>query len=441
MIALTLTLALGATSPAPCTHSPSSAEAEQIFDEVMRETGSPQLRAARLTSRAHLDLDGWLTLAASESLSWSIAPGATLSRPIGPEESLVIASGLSLFPAEALESRLLERARTDWSLDARLRAVSRATAGLDLGLLCTVAAAGGEGRLSRAARQAVEAAASAMIERTAPHGEECARGLAEVPRTLLAPVLSALAAGSPAEALPRAIACVGARPVADGHLLTLITRQCRACAMRPEGLDTAPLRRALAAADGAQRLEAARALAALDDTAAVPDLIAGLGAHDSATYHVFRKALEALSGERQMVRAEEWRLWHDRELAWKRDRLPALRTTLGSGTPGQVRRALLECARHRLFRAELVPLAERAAKSDDHETVRVAASTLGHFATVTSVGALIELLGHPADDVRRESYYGLRRATGLDHGDDAEAWSKALDGVLERALDRAPDRG
>lgn len=410
--------------------------ATSLSAAIERTSGSgadPAAIAEAIRRKVKPEAIEWILLAESGVLRWEHAPGNWCERALDRADLNVVHAGLSVIPWAETKRLLADRmTASPTESRARFNALrihgALATAG-EASLLLRVAQP--ETRMSRAMRGALRSSLAALFARHPSAAESIAAEVRQLEEPLIAsvvaPVVGALEELGTRAAVRGLARCQGLHPDADALVATAVARVAKVLHGQVSEQTASALRAGLRSEDATVRLETVKALGRFDDVASIPQLIDSLSDPELRVRRAAYRALEVVTGERQIPEAEMWTKWHADAVQWREVDLPALRTQLRNGAPQIAHRALLEIARYRVFRHSLSKLLVEASQSPDESLVAVAAATLGHFGTRECVVALTGLLDHSSLEVKRAAFIALRRATGEDHGDQSSAWRIALE--------------
>lgn len=187
--------------------------------------------------------------------------------------------------------------------------------------------------------------------------------------------------------------------------------------------DRAEIRCALDSEDPEIACRAAFVLGRAQDTASVPALIEFLDNEDGRVQQAGVWALEMMSGFSLPPESSRWRTWHDEQLAWQKETLPALQRQLRSSEPTAVFEAIAELCRRPLFRHQL---AEDLAYPLAHGQAEIALAACAGLAELRSpfgIPALVEALRRPEESVREAAGAALHAITGKDLPVDYNVWA------------------
>jgi len=183
----------------------------------------------------------------------------------------------------------------------------------------------------------------------------------------------------------------------------------------------------LEASDKATRGHAIRALVALRDDKAVPDLIAVVEGEDRGGRDAVFAGLRELTGRSLPDQAARWRSWYDEELRWfEKDATVAL-DSLGSGEEAQVVAAIRAISGHGLERDRLAEGIVRVLREHPSAAVRAQACLgLERLRSRAGLEGLALALSDPDATVGSHALQALRSITGLNLPWDPNAWREAL---------------
>ncbi len=354
--------------------------------------------------------------------------GRSFRRLDEPRRAALLAA-VGLLPYDLVRERLIELQGS--GIRERLVAVEmlvRVARSEDLELLVRLCEPlERELRVDRRLRDAFGPAFTALLEREPRVAFSFVLGVSNFHPSLIAPALAALAA-APAgrHALPLA-KMLGPVPEADALILVELGR---AIAVARKPLDEgvwAALQAYLTSDDEQLAVEAAGAVAKLQDRRAVPILIDLLDSQRANVVSRAHAALIALSGKRIQPVREPWSSWHQAELAWWEAERHTLAQRVLTASPAEVARLVLELSKRSLFRHELTPWVAQLLQREDAELVALACATLGHLGSDTSIEPLLALLDSSREnELRAAAWRALKRVTGSELGPDPELWRQAL---------------
>ncbi len=156
---------------------------------------------------------------------------------------------------------------------------------------------------------------------------------------------------------------------------------------------------------------AARLVAQIHDSRAVPDLIRLLGS-DKTTVDEAHAALKVLSGADYDPDATIWQTWYDDELAWFDSKSPDLRAALKARDTASLLDAVREVAARPLFR-DVFADQLGALLDDDSSPLRgVVASALGMLRSPRALPALVRALGSGDPVIEDAAFHALVAITG-----------------------------
>lgn len=188
-----------------------------------------------------------------------------------------------------------------------------------------------------------------------------------------------------------------------------------------------PLRRRMRSADTRTAEMAIQALSSLGDGSIVEQLIAFLTQSDPRINRAAAHGLRTLTGLPYGTDVDRWEHWHTESLTWWHEHGATLADDLRWSDAKEATRLVVEIARQRLHRAELVDALIQTFERSDEEVVDLAILCLRELRWGGTSRRLIDTLdSHPSAQVQAYAWRALRTLTGLDAGPDAEAWRLAL---------------
>ncbi|MEZ5977755.1 MAG: hypothetical protein R3F34_06010 [Planctomycetota bacterium] len=121
-----------------------------------------------------------------------------------------------------------------------------------------------------------------------------------------------------------------------------------------------------------------------------------------------------------------WERWVDQGRAWWRDNAASLPDELRWGDKPVANARIVEIAKQRLRRNELVHLLATTFEREEDEVVNLAIRAIAQLRWSGTELFLVELLEHPSSRVQGRAWRALREVTGYDAGPEAEDWRRAL---------------
>jgi HEAT repeat protein len=183
----------------------------------------------------------------------------------------------------------------------------------------------------------------------------------------------------------------------------------------------------LEASDKATRGHAIRALVALRDERAVPDLIAVVEGEDRGGRDAVYAGLRELTGQKLPEQSARWRSWYDEERRWLETDATAELDALGSADEARVVAAIRAISSHGLERDRLADGIVRVLREHPSAAVRAQACLgLERLRSRAGLDALAQALSDSEATVGNQALQALRSITGLDLPWDANAWRAAL---------------
>jgi hypothetical protein len=277
----------------------------------------------------------------------------------------------------------------------------------------------------RARRRAFEQTLQETLVRTPEAAVVLAGLLPKVDGSLVAPVVLSLAADRSPETLALLAGLLGRTPSADPLLLAQIAEQGRALAGAADLVVLARVRPYLCGTDRHEVILAVQAAEALQDSAAVRQLIALLSHADPAVGAAAEAALTALV-QKRCRGAEGWERWYETELAWWSEEAPRVQGELEALDPVQASAALRELAQHRLYRQECAQAVARVLSRPEPDLVLAACSVLAQLKSERALPELLQALEQGEETLAKAALAALRSVTGLDLPADAALWRAAL---------------
>jgi HEAT repeat protein len=276
--------------------------------------------------------------------------------------------------------------------------------------------------LSRAMADALERATTTILRRDPEGFRWLARSWRSVPPELLVPAI--LAVGEAQD--PRGLDFLHEMIVAREELLIPAAAQISRLGVSDDrSLNedlAARLRELLDPADASRSRTLCQALGALEDLAAVPQLIDLLASESRGLKSAAHAALERATGLAFPADTLRWMHWLREERAWMtREKDDAFRL-LRSRDDGEIARAIHEIEAHPLARVELLEALEELLHSRRTSSQLQACAAAGRLERRELVRALIEALEDPSTEVVEAAHQALRKVTGFDLPDDPARW-------------------
>jgi hypothetical protein len=358
--------------------------------------------------------------------AWLLAEGR-----LAPEVAAAAKASLAAQPPEALRAHARAVASSPLSSDAARRLALELLAGCagpdDIELCAALASpAEGEAGVPRARRLAFEQALRAIAAR-APESRFALAGLlGGFDGALVGPAVRALAAERSAESLALLADLLGRVEGADGLLLAELAGLGVELGRPADERVARQVRGLLGDCDRHVAVLAVQAAAALQDTAAIGELIGLLSHADPALRAAAEAALVQLARKHYRGGPEAWERWYQGELAWWSDEAPRALDELGARDPARAVAALRELAQHRLHREESAEAVADVLARPERDLVVVACSILGHLGSPRAVPELLDALERDDPRVVDAAARALRAITGLDLPAEADAWDAAV---------------
>lgn len=188
----------------------------------------------------------------------------------------------------------------------------------------------------------------------------------------------------------------------------------------------ATLRTMLRSSDLEDRRLSGSALAALGDIESFETIVWQLQSPDVLERGTARRSLVTLSGVDLGPQAKDWINWFQQESTWWNESGPQELERLASSDAHQVQRSISALVRHPLRRAEIVEGLGPLAVHSDATVAAGACRALSKLGCRSALPWLVEGLTVESGAVREQSAAALHELTGLTHGADYLAWSRAL---------------
>jgi hypothetical protein len=319
---------------------------------------------------------------------------------------------------------LVRRRPTEPEQRTALELLGRLGAADDVVLLARLAdAPSGEQRVGRIVRSAFEQSLDRLLGN---HPE--ARGLLdevflEAHPSHAAALVRRIGEAPPREALHELARLLGRMPEADALVLAELGT---AGAQLVPPADVGVLddvRRYLNASRPELVVVAAVAAGKLRDDRAVPELIGLL--EDSLAATRAGESLRTISGQR-FRNAASWVAWYQAESTWWDTMAAEQLSTLATGAPAEVSKALMAVSRKCVYRHEISRAVVDVLRRDERDLLLMSCAVLGHLGSNVALPELIDALEHPYPEVRAAALKALRDITGRDHGSDPQAWGAEL---------------
>jgi len=276
---------------------------------------------------------------------------------------------------------------------------------------------------------AFEAAATGILKRDEAAATSAHDLLREEPDPVRWSLIRALANAASESTLAILAAELGAHPEDDVFVLEQMTQACASVPPPiPESL-VLPVRQYLRSDQPACAAQAARCLAALEDTESVEELIGLLRSGEPEVLHAAHAALVSIANVGLLPEAGRWEHWLAEESAWFRNDFPGLARDLQGGKAIVVGQAISRMAAHPLYRREIADLLALALEGQPAAIRRLACSALQQLGAKTAIPFLERCAEDPdpllALEARRAlaSFRPARDAgeASPTSGDDAQA--------------------
>lgn len=370
--------------------------------------------------------------AVPEILALLAGQGDALLAP-DPSERELLEECLRDWPAQAVLAALLQAARADAPLGVRMLAVQLAgsvRAARALGTLDELCARfSPEERCHPLVQQAFETALVEVFQADASAltaAEELARKR-RAHEALLLPLAAALGRVGTGQGIATLRHLLGRNVELDQAVLEALGRLGQRAGVHAVDVATSLLHGRLYSADPRIRRQAVVSLGRVRAGAVAGELIGLLDDPDRRVQRAAVWALEQISGLAIGSERGEWELWHDRELAWYEEALPALDEALQRAEAAPAVAELQGLALHPLFRRELAAAAVQALQHAESVVVLAACATLVKLGTASALVGLVEALEDPREAVRAAAHDALERLTGAEVSASAEAWRAWLE--------------
>ncbi len=339
--------------------------------------------------------------------------------------------GLGAHPWQLLKGEVLRRLKSDPARQRRSTALEVFGAALPEGELITLLDALTDLPPAdrRALRSPLAEAIHGVCSRAPLAYGEVRELYSSVSPAFAASVIQGVRMGDDGHSFECLTSLIGVFPDADPVLLMEVADLAKTVTRPVSGAALRPLRAALESPVRSVSVEAVKALGRADDVLAIPGLIRQLRSSHAPMVREARAALERLSAERFGTDADAWATWHAGALRWLDGTAPQLLGELKRGDTHRTNRALLQLARYRVFRHDLVEpvaaLVAQAGNPSQDQVTQLACAVLGHFATDRSVPPLLRALDGASVETRKAALDALVRATGVNHGELAADWKAA----------------
>jgi len=183
----------------------------------------------------------------------------------------------------------------------------------------------------------------------------------------------------------------------------------------------------LEASDKATLGHAIRALVALHDEKAVPELIAMVEQDGASARAAAYAALRELTRTSLPEQPARWKRWYEEEKRWLEQDSAAALDELGAADEARVVAAIRAISAHGLDRDRLAERIVQVLHEHTSAAVRAQACiALGRLGSRVGLATLAQALSDPDPAVGEHALGALRSITGLDLPWDANAWRAAL---------------
>ena len=218
---------------------------------------------------------------------------------------------------------------------------------------------------------------------------------------------------------------LGSNVQLDELLLAEIAHQARRLRGPFDRILVEEVRGYLGAENRSTQAQAISAAQEFGDRGAMRELVKYLDSKDAGLRQVAQQALEKISGTTAGRGAVAWTLWLNEADAWYREHSPGLLDAVGSGNSAEAARALLDLSKWSYFGPELVEGVAVGLQRREPSVQQLSCSTLGALNSLAALPYLKAALGSQDQLTASAAYLSLRRLTGEDYGDQAQAWTEA----------------
>ena len=339
-------------------------------------------------------------------------------------------------PAEVVTvfQRLLSRDPTQETRVSMLRTLGAlgSERGLRLSLDIAVSFSAKERRYS-SVRRSIEDAVAAILAR----GGAAARELETVvlgsadrdwPDDLLALVATSMVQAERPEGVQLLLELLGTAPALDRVLLESMVELDRRFPWRVY-VDIRPqLQAQLYSKEPELRRAAAHGAGVLRDIDALDRLIELLEDDEATVRRAARSALAAMSGNRTLSGAEEWRAWFSRELKWWNSEGKLFRAELEAGDPARLAHAVRELLRRPLARDAVVDELTAAMARMPPDLIDATCEALVRMEANRAIPGLVDLMFEESDRSRAAAWKALCRLTGRELPSEPWVWEEYIHG-------------
>lgn len=289
----------------------------------------------------------------------------------------------------------------------------------------------GQARVDAGIRRAYGDALSAIFDRST-------RSIALVPRlmerahlSLLSETLDALVEHGTSESLGALVGLLGSSDQVNALVLVEIGELSRLLPRPVNEASCARVRGLMEDSKGVVLLEAILAVQHMDDRDSVGWLIELLGHKNAAVRARAHAALRSITGQAFSASVESWAEWHSRTLEWWKEGAQEQLGALVETETASRSRILLDLSKRRFHRHRIAERIAPLLEDDDRRLAATTCAVLGHLGSTVAVPPLIDALAGSDAELKRAAYLALCRITGVDHGEDPNAWDEA-DGPTAR---------
>jgi hypothetical protein len=182
----------------------------------------------------------------------------------------------------------------------------------------------------------------------------------------------------------------------------------------------------LSSGNSTQSRCAAVYLAQVRDESAVPFLIPALSSEFEGVRENALFALRKISNLQYPANEGLWSLWYDEELRWFQENRSQLERDLDCPNDAVVAAAILDISRHRLHRDELASCLQLSLKHTKPHLRALTCRSLQALGSPACVGALVECLQDPEEEVTLAACSALRTITSRDLDCQPASWADEI---------------
>ncbi|QDU65411.1 hypothetical protein [Engelhardtia mirabilis] len=406
--------------------APSADEQQpRTVDEVLEQSLESDFDAGKLRGALHA-LAGPIL----PDLFEALCEGTTRAgEPLDEPRRILVRTTLVRTPLGELRPFLESLATGPTPVDRRMAAMGilgAAGEGRDVALLARMAPVDSQQvTVGIDQRQVFSAALAEIAARDPEVSPQLGSVLRQAHPSLAAPLVRAMASADDAERLLAAELHVNASY--DELILLELARLGESRRLQLDELQRRTIRALLDGHNSVATVTlATRAAAGARDDDAVPALIDLLESPDRVIAKAARVALESITRQRLRDDVEAWRAWHSRELKWWRDESQDTFRRVTGRDAADAGNAIRELSARRLFvdrvAQGLIPALDR----DDPELVLLACSALAQLEATSAVPRLVDCLDHEHAGVRDLAWKTLRDLTGRQLGPDPRLWRERV---------------